>query len=99
MTAYAAGLRVSDVVRLKVTDIDIQRMTIRIRHGKDSKGRYVMNSLGLLEIRRMYWPFICIVPSNRGEIEIFAKRAPVGVEQKKQWPAKLKNGSDGCGLR
>jgi site-specific recombinase XerD len=41
MTAYAGGLRVSEVVHLKVTDIDSQRMMIRIRQGKGHKDRYV----------------------------------------------------------
>jgi len=55
MTAYAAGLRVSEVVHLKVTDIDSQRMMIRIRQGKNRKDRYVMLSPRLLEILRAYW--------------------------------------------
>jgi len=55
MTAYAAGLRVSEVVHLKVTDIDSQRMMIRIRQGKNRKDRYVMLSPRLLEILRTYW--------------------------------------------
>ena len=55
MTAYAAGLRVSEVTHLKVTDIDSQRMMIRVDQGKSQKDRYVMLSPRLLEILRAYW--------------------------------------------
>jgi integrase/recombinase XerD len=54
MTAYAAGLRVSEVTRLRVEDIDSQRMVIHVR-GKGQKDRYVMLSPRLLEILRTYW--------------------------------------------
>jgi integrase/recombinase XerD len=55
MTAYAAGLRVSEVVALRVDDIDSQRMVIRIRQAKGHKDRYVMLSPRLLAILREYW--------------------------------------------
>ena len=54
-TAYAAGLRVSEVAALKVRDIDNQRMVMRIEHGKGGKERYVMLSEALLGILRSYW--------------------------------------------
>lgn len=53
-TVYAAGLRVSKVVFLKIADIDSQRMVIRVEHGKGGKDRYVMLSPQLLTILRSY---------------------------------------------
>jgi len=55
--AYGAGLRVSEVVSLKVSDIDSQRMTLRIEQGKGSKDRYAMLSPVLLERLRAWWKF------------------------------------------
>jgi len=54
-TVYAAGLRVSEVVMLKIADIDSGRMVIRVEHGKGGKDRYVMLSPQLLGILRGYW--------------------------------------------
>ena len=54
-TVYAAGLRVSEVVLLKVADIDSQRMVIRVEQGKGGKEGYVMLSPQLLRILRTYW--------------------------------------------
>lgn len=53
--AYGAGLRVSEVVALKVGDIDSQRMTLRIEQGKGGKDRYAMLSPVLLESLRAWW--------------------------------------------
>jgi site-specific recombinase XerD len=54
-TAYAAGLRVSEAVSLKVGDIDSDRMLLQVRHGKGAKDRTVMLSVQLLDILRTYW--------------------------------------------
>ncbi len=55
--AYGAGLRVSEVVALKVTDIDSTRMTLRVEQGKGRKDRYAMLSPVLLEHLRDWWKF------------------------------------------
>lgn len=55
ITIYATGLRVSEVVALKVGDIDSTRMVINVRRGKGHKDRYVMLSEQLLHILRKYW--------------------------------------------
>ncbi|MCY4502440.1 MAG: tyrosine-type recombinase/integrase, partial [Alphaproteobacteria bacterium] len=55
MTAYAAGLRASELGRLKISDIDSQRMSVRVDQGKGNKDRYVPLSPRLLEELREYW--------------------------------------------
>lgn len=53
--AYGCGLRVSEIVHLKVGDIDSERMLIRVEQGKGRKDRYVMLSPDLLELLRAWW--------------------------------------------
>jgi integrase/recombinase XerD len=66
MTAYAAGLRVSELVCLRVSDIDSDRMTIRVEQGKGAQDRYTLLSPRLLEELRHYWalehPQPCLFP-------------------------------------
>jgi len=54
-TAYAAGLRASEVAGLLIEDIDSDRGVIRVRHGKGAKDRDVMLSPQLLGLLRTYW--------------------------------------------
>jgi integrase/recombinase XerD len=69
---YAAGLRISEAIALKPTDIDSQRMTIRVTQGKGQKDRYVMLSEHLLTILRDWyraarpteWLFPGVIPGS-----------------------------------
>lgn len=55
MVAYGGGLRLGELVKLKVTDIDSQRMLIRVQQAKGNKDRYTLLSLRLLNELRSYW--------------------------------------------
>ena len=55
MTTYGAGLRATEVTRLRVTDIDSGRMCIRVEQGKGQKDRYVPLASHLLAQLREYW--------------------------------------------
>lgn len=69
-TTYAAGLRVSEVVRLKVGDIDAHRMSLRIEQGKGAKDRDALLSARLLQELRAYWrayrPACWLFPARGG---------------------------------
>ena len=54
-SCYAAGLRISETIRLRPNHIDSQRMVIRVEQGKGQKDRYVMLSPKLLEGLRHWW--------------------------------------------
>lgn len=55
MTAYSGGLRISEVIHLRVRDIDSGRMAIRVEGGKGGKDRYTILSQRLLAELRGYW--------------------------------------------
>jgi site-specific recombinase XerD len=70
-TTYGAGLRVSEVVRLRVEDIDAQRMSLRVEQGKGGKDRDTLLSPRLLEELRAYWrqyrPARWLFPARGGQ--------------------------------
>jgi integrase/recombinase XerD len=70
-TCYAAGLRVSETVSLKVTDLNSERMVIFVRQGKRHKDRLVPLSTSLLDLLRAYWkimrPTDWLFPGRAGE--------------------------------
>jgi integrase/recombinase XerD len=70
MTSYSAGLRVSELVNLKVADIDSKRMMLHIRCGKGKKDRMVPLSKILLqtlrEYFRCYWPKEYLFEGEKG---------------------------------
>src|ERR671919_1220005 len=78
MTAYSAGLRVSELVNLKITDIDAERMMIRVERGKGGKDRYTILSKNLLAELRLYWkryrPSIWLFPNR-------AKNGPLSTNE------------------
>jgi site-specific recombinase XerD len=55
LTTYAAGLRLNEVLHLRVGDIDSARMTIRVEQGKGGKDRYTVLAPRLHEALRTYW--------------------------------------------
>lgn len=55
MTIYSGGLRLGETINLRVSDIDSERMTIRVRRGKGNKDRYTLLGKRTLEILRIYW--------------------------------------------
>jgi len=69
MTAYSAGLRVSELVRLKPQDIHSDRMLIRVNQGKGRKDRYTLLSQRLLGELRAYWR------ESRPELWLFPNQA------------------------
>jgi integrase/recombinase XerD len=90
MTAYATGLRVSELVRLKVSDIDSERMMVRVEQGKGRKDRYTILSHRLLTELRLYWKEhrspIWLFPNRKGgSISIdYAQRIYNWAKQKAQ---------------
>jgi integrase/recombinase XerD len=86
--AYAAGLRLNEVLHLKVTDIDSEQMIVRVEQGKGKKDRNVMLSPALLETLRAYWrqsrPRVWLFPGQAGERPLHATVLQRAFQQAKQ---------------
>src|SRR5499426_2945937 len=85
MTLYATGLRREELCRLKVTDIDSQRMVVHVHQGKGNKDRDVTLSPRLLEVLRAYWkwrkPKTYLFPS------LYRKHPEQPIDSKTVWYA------------
>ena len=85
MTLYGTGLRREELCRLKVSDIDSQRMVVHVRQGKGNKDRDVTLSPRLLEVLRAYWkwrkPKTYLFPS------LYRKRPEQPIDSKTVWHA------------
>jgi len=79
MTAYSGGLRVNELVHLKVTDIHSDRMMIRVDQGKGKKDRYTLLSKRLLSELRSYWkikrPAVWLFPGIKRHEPLCARMA------------------------
>ena len=80
-TAYAAGLRVGELVSLKLTDIDSSRKMIRVNQGKGRKDRYTILSERLLDDLRLYWkvyrPSFWLFPNKKRSDHLAAVQSPL----------------------
>jgi integrase/recombinase XerD len=90
--AYGAGLRVSEVVALKVTDIDSQRMTLRVEQGKGQRDRYVMLSPQLLEWLRQWWK------AARPQAWLFPGQNPVNPMSARQLSRAVRAAAQSAGI-
>jgi site-specific recombinase XerD len=90
-TIYAAGLRVSEAVQLKISAVDRERMTLRVEQGKGRKDRVVPLSRRLFEQMEAYWqtepPKLWLFPNRKGN-----RAVDVTVAQKVFMMAKLRTG-------
>jgi len=98
MTTYAAGLRASEVMRLKSKHIDSKRMLIKVVDGKGKKDRYTMLSGKLLNEMRHYYrkcrPKTYLFPSayKKGKVKPLSYQAVRCIYEKSRKKAGVKNG-------
>ena len=90
--AYGAGLRASEVVSLKLADIDSSRMVIRVEQGKGRKDRYAMLSETLLHLLRTYWK------ASRPQGWLFPGQNPVNPLSTRQLNRAFHGAKDAAGI-
>ena len=104
LTAYAGGLRLTEVLRPQVTDVDSSRMTIRVQQGKGGRDRYTVLSASLLDALRryckVYHPTTWLFPSRVGNQPM----DPSGLQRayqtaKRRAGIKKPGGFTRCGMR
>lgn len=91
MTIYSGGLRVSEAMQLKVSDIDSTRMVVRVEQGKGKKDRYTILSRALLEQLRRYWrmwrPHEWLFPGKRPGTPLSVRTVQTVFARAKKKPA------------
>lgn len=97
MTAYAGGLRLRELIALRVSDIDSKRMAIRVQSGKGDKERYTLLSEKLLVVLREYWkaekPKEWLFPGKNPNKPMSSRNAQVAFERAKVRAGITKQGS------
>jgi site-specific recombinase XerD len=92
-TAYATGMRLSEVTKILISDIDSERMVIRVEQGKGQKDRHLMLSPSLLETLRAYYradkPKKYLFPGQGGKRPLSHSAAQEGFHK-----ARIKAGID-----
>jgi integrase/recombinase XerD len=98
-TAYGAGLRVSEVVSLKISDVDSGRMMLRVEQGKGRKDRHAMLSPTLLKLLRAWWReghrLGVMLPGGW----LFPGRNPVDPLSARQMNRAVHSAADAAGIR
>jgi len=96
--AYATGLRVNEIVALKVADIDSQRMTLRVEQGKGRKDRYALLSPVLLERLRTWWRSARAQGKMPDGGWLFPGRDPIQPLSARQLNRAIKQAADEAGI-
>jgi integrase/recombinase XerD len=97
--AYGAGLRAKEVTQLKVTDIDSERMLIRVEEGKGGRDRQAMLSADLLQILRTWWREAHRLGKMLPGGWLFPGMDPINPLTTRQLNRLIKHSADSAGIR